>query len=191
MARKADRPADGGDQTVIEPEKKKRSKLLLFLVPALVVGLLSGTALGVAQNDTLARVHAMLEQPGEADAAADSADAEAPDAEAEADPDALPDEFGAFSEMTGVIVNPAGTDGSRYLMLNLAFEGSEEAIATLKAREVVVKDRVLSHLSGQTMERLSRFAARDTLKQELRARVNGVLGEHAVSRLYFTQYVLQ
>lgn len=190
MARKADSAPTPPDGAVADapPKGKGKGKLFLFLVPALIVGLLSGTALGVAQNDTMTRIQLMMAAESAAEAAV--AEAEAAEAAAGQDPN-VPEEFGSFSEITGLIVNPAGTDGGRFLMLNVAFEGSPEVIAELATRDMVIKDRFLKHLAEQPVERLAAYTVRDSLKQELLANANAVLKVGQIDRLYFTQYVLQ
>jgi len=104
----------------------------------------------------------------------------------------VPVEFGSFYEVQNMIVNPAGSQGSRYLMVNLGFESDEEAVITeLEDKEVVVRDKVIKMLSEFTVPELANIDRRDSIKDTLRTSVNQVLQEGQVTRLYFTQYVLQ
>lgn len=101
-------------------------------------------------------------------------------------------EYGQFMELQGFIINPAGTDGTRYLMVNLGLESAEGSVLEeLKEKEVVVRDTVLKLLSQRTVEELADISLRAQLKQELRDAVNGVLRKGKIDRVYFTQYVLQ
>lgn len=109
-----------------------------------------------------------------------------------ADENATPVEYGAFTEMENLVVNPAGSRGERYLAISLGFEAADAGVlAELEEREVVVRDAVLRILSARTIDELSTVAQRDSLKTELRAAVNARLPEGGVDRLYFTRYVLQ
>lgn len=100
--------------------------------------------------------------------------------------------FGAFYEMENMIVNPAESQGSRYLMVNVGFESDlQEVLTELENKEVVVRDRVTKLLSEFTVPELSDIDRRDDLKDTLRTSVNDVLREGEVRRLYFTQYVIQ
>lgn len=109
----------------------------------------------------------------------------------EAPPEPETPEFGVFTNLPGVIVNPAGTGGRRYLMADIALEVEDEkAVEGISEREVVIRDVVVQTLSEKTVEELAALEARDALKDTLLVRVNELL-EADVTRLYFTQYVLQ
>ena len=100
--------------------------------------------------------------------------------------------YGSFTRMDGLVVNPAGSDGSRYLAVSIAFESKAEGIrAEMEQKKVVVKDAILTHLSEQTAESLSDPARRDTLKQQLIEETNSILTSGSIDRLYFTEFVLQ
>ncbi len=103
-----------------------------------------------------------------------------------------PIEYGEFMEMENMIINPSGTDGKRYLMIKIGLESDKaKALEEVTQKEVVVRDVLLRTLSVHTVEELADLALRDELKQELRVAINEILEEGEVTRLYFTQYVLQ
>jgi flagellar basal body-associated protein FliL len=105
---------------------------------------------------------------------------------------ATPTDFGSFYEVDNMIVNPAKSQGSRYLMVNVGFESDvEEVLTELENKEVVVRDRVIKLLGEFTVPELSNIDQRPFLKDTLRTSVNQVLQKGSVRRLYFTQYVLQ
>lgn len=147
----------------VEAPPKKKGKLLLFLP---VVALLLGGGGGYYQYQKAA-------------------------APAEDEVEEAPVEYGAFTNLPGFIVNPAGSGGRRYLMVDLALEAADEAtIEEVTSREVVLRDAVVAILAGRTVEQLASIADRPALKDSLKSRVNEIL-EGDVDRLYFTQYVLQ
>jgi len=103
-----------------------------------------------------------------------------------------PGEYGSFTELEGLIVNPAGSDGTRYLAVSLAFESSSSSVVQeIKNKEVVVRDAMLNLLSERTATELSDPDRRTALKDSLRGHTNHLLTSGTVDRLYFTQFVLQ
>jgi flagellar FliL protein len=101
-------------------------------------------------------------------------------------------DFGSFYEVDNMIINPAQSKGSRYLMVNVGFESDQETVLTeLEEKEVVVRDRVIKMLGEFTVPELSDIDRRAFLKDTLLSSVNEVLKDGEVRRLYFTQYVLQ
>ena len=103
-----------------------------------------------------------------------------------------PVEFGQFKILTDLLVNPAGTHGKRFLLVNIGLESRKEKVfAEIDGKDAVVRDIILQQLGSRTVEELSSVAAREQLKEELRAAINKVLKEGQIDRLYFTQFVLQ
>jgi flagellar FliL protein len=101
-------------------------------------------------------------------------------------------QYGEFKELKDIIVNPAGTNGQRYLMVALGLESSSsKALTEVENREVVVRDTILKILSQYTVDELASIEHRNQTKDRLMEAVNGVLGGPQIDRLYFTQYVLQ
>ena len=90
-------------------------------------------------------------------------------------------------------MNPAGTDGQRYLMVKVGVEAEKaKTLARLDLLRPAAVDAVISHLSEQPVERLVDVAQRDSLKAEIQSRFDEMLGDDGpLSRIYFTQYVLQ
>lgn len=128
----------------------------------------------------------------QASAGAQGSGPETPAAGTAASEAQAPTDFGSFYEVDNMIVNPAESQGSRYLMVNVGFESeAQEVLTELENKEVVVRDRVIKLLGEFTVPELSDIDRRAFLKDTLRTSVNAVLQEGAVRRLYFTQYVLQ
>lgn len=110
-----------------------------------------------------------------------------------ASPDAEPPapEFEAFASLPGIIVNPAGTSGRRYLMVDLSFEVvDDKAVQEVSEQEIVLRDAVVRTLGEHTVGQLASVSGREALKDTLHARMGAVL-EGEIGQLYFTQYVLQ
>jgi len=106
--------------------------------------------------------------------------------------EAEPVEYGQFTELQGLIVNPADSEGRRFLMVNIGLETPDESgLEQLKMKDIVVRDTILRTLSTHTISELSNISMRENLKRELLSAINGVMQDSTISRLYFTQYVLQ
>ena len=103
-----------------------------------------------------------------------------------------PIEYGEFMEMESLIINPFGTDGKRYLMIKIGLESNKaKALEEVKEKAVVVRDAILRDLSSRTVAELASIEHRNQIKDGLREVINEILEKGEVTRLYFTQYVLQ
>lgn len=97
-----------------------------------------------------------------------------------------------FFQFDDLILNPAGTDGTRFLVLSLALEmKNDDGLAALEARDPEVRDVILTLLSGKTVQDLADVTGRPALRDELRGRLNELLGDGEVVRLYLPRFVIQ
>ena len=152
---------------------KKGRSLLIPLVIAVLAGT-GGAAAAITQGDALRQMVG--------GAPPDSSEAAPP-----------PAEYGEFVEMNGIVVNPRGTDGRRYLMVKVGAEAEEAAtLERLTVLGPAATDAVIGLLARRSVAELADIARRDSLKEEVRVAFNELLGEDGpVTRVYFTQYVLQ
>lgn len=97
-----------------------------------------------------------------------------------------------FVQFDDLILNPAGTDGTRFLVLSLALEMKDgSGQGAIEARDPEVRDVILTLLSTKTVEQLADVTARPAIREELRLRLNELLGEGQVVRLYLPRFVIQ
>ncbi|NOT09586.1 MAG: flagellar basal body-associated FliL family protein [Gemmatimonadales bacterium] len=90
-----------------------------------------------------------------------------------------------------LVVNPAGSEGQRFLMVSVAFEvGNAAAETALKEAEVQVRDMVTGVFERQSMADLTRPGARDSLRSKLAEVVRPIAGG-APLRVYLPQFVIQ
>ncbi|MHB9039909.1 MAG: flagellar basal body-associated FliL family protein, partial [Melioribacteraceae bacterium] len=110
-----------------------------------------------------------------------------------APPQANSKELGKFVYMVEeILVNPAKTDGKRYLLSSLGFDvPSEKDNQELKAKEVLLKDAVISVMSSKEMSQLGNIAYRDTLRTEIIKRLAQVMPSVKINTIYFSKYILQ
>ena len=91
-----------------------------------------------------------------------------------------------------ILVNVAGTMGTRYLLASLTLVGSNPELKTLVERnDPELRDRAASALSVKTINDLEKPGARNLIRTELLSVFNNVLGEGAVTDIYFTEFAIQ
>jgi flagellar FliL protein len=95
-------------------------------------------------------------------------------------------------KVENLVLNPAQSGGTRFLVASLALEVADSATSTaMKERDSEVRDAVLRVLGAKTVGQLSDMTGRSVLKQELQTAVDSIFGEHSVSAVYFPQFVIQ
>ena len=98
-------------------------------------------------------------------------------------------------KLDNVIVNPAGSQGQRFLMCSVAIESDDpKALDTLREHEIELRDRVVTMLSQQDMNHLTALGARDSLRVQLLRVIVPVLGDEAEDvelKVYLPQFVVQ
>ena len=92
-----------------------------------------------------------------------------------------------------VLVNPAGTNGTRYLSTSIGLETSDSEHGSNRFEELtpIVRDIFIAILSSKTMEGLSSIDGKEKLRDEILAQVNEAIKPDSVYRVYFVDYVLQ
>ncbi len=175
------------------PTPKRKVGLAAILIPIAVLSVCGGALFSFSQYAVVSRVVATATGVPVQNASAPAGDDEAAgDAEPEAEEPGEATEFGVFHEITGMTINPAGTGGSRYLLVNVALEAQDEkTIAQIAEREFVVRDAMLAVMGSKTVPQLADIAQRAALKDTLRKEINKVIDAGKVERFYFTQYVMQ
>ncbi|MEX0944448.1 MAG: flagellar basal body-associated FliL family protein [Balneolaceae bacterium] len=95
-------------------------------------------------------------------------------------------------QMNDLIVNPAGSQGKRYLVVEISLElESEASIELIDLNLQRVKHNVNESLAARTVEQLVQYREREVLRMEIRNVINQTVGENSVRNLYFTKYVMQ
>jgi flagellar protein FliL len=105
---------------------------------------------------------------------------------------AKPVEAGKIVRLDNMIVNPAGSQGTRFLMVSVAYEVSNaEAEKLLHDREVQLRDEVMAVLAQQPLDSLVQATSRDRVKEKLAAIVRPMLPKDAPLQVYLPQFVIQ
>lgn len=91
------------------------------------------------------------------------------------------------------IVNLNEARSTRYLKVEFALELSDESVEELvKERQDVIRDRVLTYLSGLTIDDVRGSETKEVIREVLIRRTNEALGsEDAVKNVLFKDFVVQ
>lgn len=91
-----------------------------------------------------------------------------------------------------IIVNPAGTSGTRFLSASIGFQLANGEVSKLfEAQEAIVRDALITILSSRTVPELTDSQQRESLRQQILLQVRKLLGTEEVTAVYFTEFVLQ
>jgi len=95
-------------------------------------------------------------------------------------------------ELPNIVVNPAGSQGSRFLMATVAVTVADEAAEkVLRSHEVEFKDKVVTILETLTMAQLSAPGARDSLRVKIAAAAGTIIGPRVPVKVFLPQFVIQ
>ncbi len=191
-----DKPEAAGDAPAAPAKAAGKEPPLFVLIGVVVLALGVGAALGsllIAPRIIHAR---------QAAAAAEAAD---PHHKAKGKKDKK-DKKGAHEKkgeagkspvykLDNIIVNPADSEGQRFLMCTVAIESDDsKALDDLREHEIELRDHVVTLLAKQSMQRLTHQNARDSLRAELLAVIKPVLGEDGEDvelKVFLPQFVVQ
>ncbi|MBC7978711.1 MAG: flagellar basal body-associated FliL family protein [Myxococcales bacterium] len=102
------------------------------------------------------------------------------------------------SEVTGpvvaldpFVVNLDEPGTSRYLKVTLELELMPQGEAALNKSKQLVRDTILSHLSGLHVKDTLGTGAKDKIRADLMAKLGKLLGPERVRRMFFVDFVVQ
>ena len=102
------------------------------------------------------------------------------------------DAVGSMLQIKDIVVNPSGTNGTRYLCTTVALEISDPLVEEeANAREAQVRDLLIEILSRRTVTELSSLEMRDHIRDEIQGSVNSLLTSGNIDGVYFANFVLQ
>lgn len=104
-------------------------------------------------------------------------------------------ELGPIITVGEFIVNLADPTESHYLranvVLELAYGSSLKLAEEVDKRMPQIKDIIISTLSSKTSVQLNDAENRESLKQELKDKINAVLNRGQLAKVYFTSFAIQ
>jgi flagellar FliL protein len=94
--------------------------------------------------------------------------------------------------LTKILVNVAGTMGTRYLMTSVTLVGSDESLKTkIEQNKDQLLDLATGTLSTKTISDLEKPGARNVIRAELMAVFNNALGGPFIKEIYITELAIQ
>ena len=91
-----------------------------------------------------------------------------------------------------VIVNPAGTNGTRFLLTTVGFEiNGVEREKEVEKMEVQVRDVLNTILTSKGLEDLSGNEQREALRKEILQKVGAMLPAGTLTNVYFSKFIIQ
>lgn len=100
--------------------------------------------------------------------------------------------IGPVWSMESIIVNLADGGGERYLKVAMQFEvATPEATKELDLVKPKIQDMVIDLLSSKTYADLADNAGKQRLREEIILRVNSIFAQGKVTKVYFTEFIIQ
>ncbi len=91
-----------------------------------------------------------------------------------------------------IVVNPAGTGGTRFLSVSFGFElGSAELATEFTERELVVRDALITILSSKTVAQLTDAKQKEITRYQVKKRLEKLMDTDEITGVYYTDFVLQ
>lgn len=106
-------------------------------------------------------------------------------------PPATSEVVGPVVGLEPFVVNLDEPGTSRYLKCTIQLELVPKAEETLARSKELVRDAVLSYLSGLHVKDTLGAEAKDKIRQELLARITKLLGPDKVRRMFFQDFMVQ
>lgn len=136
---------------------------------------------------TVAAAHAGAETPAAEEAGGEGKDGKEGKGK-KGEPGAAPNSY----EFTNVVVNLAGTMGTRYLKTTFQVQGSDKGLrGTFEGKKAQLLDVTLNVLSALSLSDLEEAGAKNLIREKLIAAYNQALGKKVVEQVYFSDFVVQ
>ncbi len=100
--------------------------------------------------------------------------------------------IGPIYKMDTLIVNLADQGGKRYLRVTMELElSAPEVLEEINLRLPQLRDQILMVLPSKQYSDISTTEGKVALRDELIAKMNGILKKGTVTMIYFTEFVVQ
>ncbi len=159
--------------------------------PKLTAGMVKGLTL--ADVSAHAGKKKAAAEDGDAHGGGDTADGEEAAADGAAAGEHGPPTAPPLYTIADLVLNPAGSGGTRFLMLSVAFDMKDSAsVELIKQRDAEIKDAVLALVGAKTVEQLAEVSSREPMKVEINELVSNIIKKKKlIKRVSFPQFVIQ
>jgi len=94
--------------------------------------------------------------------------------------------------ISDIVVNPAGTGGSRFLSCSVAFETKSAKLhAKFEGKDAIVRDALITILSSKTVSQLTEPKQKEITRYQIKRRLEKLMQTDDLVGVYFTDFVLQ
>ncbi|ACV67877.1 flagellar basal body-associated FliL family protein [Desulfohalobium retbaense] len=101
-------------------------------------------------------------------------------------------ELGPLVEMDDFLVNIADGEQTRYLKASITVEATDKKSQDeLNKRIPQIRDVIIFHLGTKTFDQVRDLQGKKQLRAELTKRLNGIVDQRLVQRIFFTEFVVQ
>ena len=101
-------------------------------------------------------------------------------------------EVGPTHSLDPFVVNLDEAGQSRYLKVTMMLEVStKDVIGKITKSQQLVRDAILSHLSGLKLSDTLGVAAKEKLRADVITKIDGILGAGKIRRVFFQEFVVQ
>jgi flagellar basal body-associated protein FliL len=91
-----------------------------------------------------------------------------------------------------IVVNPAGTNATRFLLTTIGLEATSEVVKEeLTRKDVQLRDILNTILTGKRLEELVNVEQRASLREEILTEVNALIRSGDVNQVYFSKFIIQ
>ncbi|MBQ7617935.1 MAG: flagellar basal body-associated FliL family protein [Desulfovibrio sp.] len=196
-----------GDENTPAPKKKsKKTIIIIILVLLFMLGGMAGGGYWWFFIRNPGMISALTDGEADPQKQTETEHVETKDQPAQAsvdqnsgvDPKARLDKPAPLPRSTGVVlplpmvtVNLYENGGHRYLKLGMEVEASRDISGAIKANEARIRDAVIMLLAGKTYAEIASPDGKVMLKAEVANRLNQIIGEQRIIRVYFTDFVVQ
>lgn len=91
-----------------------------------------------------------------------------------------------------ILVNVAGTAGTRYLLANMTLVGNDPELKLLvEAHDAQLRDAAAAILAAKTIADLEKPGVRNLVRTEMISIFNDVFGKSLVNEIYLTEFAIQ
>lgn len=200
MANADDRTAAEGADAEKAPETPAKSGGKSKLI---IMGAIGFAAIAIGIVVALFVVKPMMAGSGEGDATAEVSHDQGDDSHGEkpkAEKKEKKESKGGHGEsakslvynIDDIVINPAGTGGTRFLSASFAFElESEETVAEFEAREAIIRDALITILSSKSIAQLTDVKQKEVTRYQIKKRISDILNTEELAGVFYTDFVLQ
>ncbi len=173
---KGTKPEDEGDESLVVDEEPAKKFSMTPIIVAMYVGIVLAASFVTERIIVPAASRALAEKGY-------TRELEKPEPK---------EEFGEIYVIEDLIVNPAGSGGTRYLATSVGLQpANADVLARIEKRDAQIKDSLLRILGSRTVEDLADVNSRERIRTEIKVAVEESIVDGEIDAVYFVSFVLQ